>query len=208
LTATLTLHKSIGYRAAMSDPPLDQRLLDATISVLAETGWEGVTLERVAEEAGRSRVTLWRQGVTQDVLLGALLDSLADDFRDSMWPVLTAEGSGRDRLVKGISVLCAVIDRHLPLVLASDTVFHQGDPGTHQIDYLDPFVQFVREGRADGSLRTGGPGAPSAKVDDVAQIVFNSVAWTYTHMRGRHEWSPARSRRLLVDLVLRGIADV
>lgn len=188
----------------MAEPPLDQRLLDATISVLAETGWEGVTLERVAEEAGRSRVTLWRQGVTQDVLLGALLDSLADDFRNAMWPVLTAPGSGRDRLVKGITVLCAVIDRHLPLVLASDTVFHQGDPGTHQINYLEPFLQFVREGRADGSLRSSGP---SNKVDDVAQIVFNSVAWTYTHMRGRHDWSRERARRMLVDLVLRGIAD-
>jgi AcrR family transcriptional regulator len=101
----------------VADPPLDQRLLDATISVLAETGWQGVTLERVVEEAGRSRVTLWRQGVTQDVLLGALLDAVAVDFRDAMWPVSTTEGTGREHLVKAIAVLCEVIDRHLPLVL-------------------------------------------------------------------------------------------
>jgi AcrR family transcriptional regulator len=185
----------------MGDVMLDPRLLDATIAVLAETGWEGVTLERVAEQAGRSRVTLWRQGVTQEVLLGALLDALADDFATTMAPVFTAEGSGRDRLVRAMTALCAVIDRHLPLVLASDTVFHQGDPGTHQIQYLDPFAQFVREGADDGSLH------PHGSLDDVANVAFNSVAWTYTHMRGRHHWSRDRARRTIVDLVLRGVGS-
>ena len=180
--------------------PLDPRLLDATVSVLAETGWEGVTLERVAERAGRSRVTLWRQGVTQEVLLGALLDDLADDFRDTMWPVLTTEGDGRDRLAKGIVALCQVIDRHLPLVLASDTVFHQDQPGTRQVNYLDPFVQFVREGQADGSLHS------ERTTDDVADIVFNAVAWTYAHMRGRHHWARDRAEQMVLGLVLNGVA--
>lgn len=184
----------------MGDAPLDLKLLDATISVLAETGWEGVTLERVAERAGRSRVTLWRQGITQEVLVGALLDALADDFRETMWPVLTAEGDGRERLVKGIAALCQVIDRHLPLVLASDTVFHQDQPGTRQVNYLEPFVRFVRDGAADGSLH------PRGKVDDVADLVFNSVAWTYTHLRGHHRWSRDRAQRMLTDLVLHGVA--
>jgi AcrR family transcriptional regulator len=185
----------------VADAALDPRLLDATIAVLAETGWEGVTLERVAEQAGRSRVTLWRQGVTQDVLLGALLDAVADDFSETMSHVFTSEGSGRDHLVRAMTVLCEVIDRHLPLVLASDTVFHQGDPGTRQVNYLDPFVQFVHEGAADGSLH------PRGSLDDVADIVFNSVAWTYTHMRGRHHWSRDRARRMIIDLVMRGVGQ-
>jgi AcrR family transcriptional regulator len=189
----------------MGDAPRDAKALDATllaatIAVLAETGWEGVTLERVAEQAGRSRVTLWRQGVTRDVLLAALLDDLADDFRAAMWPVLIAEGTGRDRLVKAMTVLCQVIDRHLALVLASDEVFHQGPPGTRVVNYLDPFVRFARDGKADGTLR------PEGKVDDMANLVFNSVAWTYVHMRGRHQWPRARARRLLIELVLGGVA--
>jgi AcrR family transcriptional regulator len=186
----------------MADGPLDPRLLDATIAVLAEAGWGGVTLERVAEEAGRSRVTLWRQGVTQDVLLGALLDALADDYRETMWPVLMMAGTGRERLVEGIGALCEVIERHLPLVLASDTVFHQGEPGTRPVNYLDPFVRFLRDGGTDGTI------ALRQKLDDAASITFNSVAWTYTHMRGHHGWSRDRARRMLVDLVLHGITDV
>ena len=42
----------------MSESQPDPRLLDATISVLAEIGWEGVTLEKVAERAGVGIVTV------------------------------------------------------------------------------------------------------------------------------------------------------
>jgi AcrR family transcriptional regulator len=55
---------------------MDDRLLDAAVAVLDEHGFAGLTLERVAERAGRSRVTLWRQGVTQDALLDGLLARL------------------------------------------------------------------------------------------------------------------------------------
>ena len=47
---------------------VDSRLRDATISVLHERGWDGLTLERVAEVAGRARSTLWRQGLTRAAL--------------------------------------------------------------------------------------------------------------------------------------------
>ncbi len=184
----------------MEPARLDPKLLHATISVLAETGWQGVSLERVAERAGRSRVTLWRQGVTREGLLAALLGAIADDYREAMWPVLTGPGTGRDRLVRAVTALCDVIDRHLPLVLASDTVFHQDQHAESQVAYLDPFVRFLREGAADGSLH------PRGRIDDVADVVFNTVAWTYTHLRGRHHWSRARARRMLLDLVLRGVA--
>src|SRR5437764_12647028 len=101
------------------------RLRDATISVLHERGWDGLTLERVAEVAGRARSTLGRQGLTREALVGALVGELAEDFRHAMYPVLTAGGTGRARLVEGLEALCDVVDRHLPLMLATDEAFHQ-----------------------------------------------------------------------------------
>src|SRR3954451_905240 len=95
---------------------VDETLRTATVAVLAEHGWSGVTLERVAEKVGRSRVTLWRQGLTVESLLNALLDALAEDFRDTMWPVLAASGTGRECLVRSLEALFDVIDRHLPLM--------------------------------------------------------------------------------------------
>src|ERR1700756_3177790 len=95
---------------------IDETLRDATIAVLRERGWDGLTLERVAEAAGRARSTLWRQGLSRDVLIQGLLGELVDDLRVSMFPILTAEGTGREKLERALRALCELADRHLPLL--------------------------------------------------------------------------------------------
>ena len=179
---------------------IDSSLRDATIHVLREQGWDGLTLERVAEVVGRARTTLWRQGITRERLVGSLVAEVATDFRESMFPILTTEGSGADRLRRSLEALCELIDRHLPLFVATDEVFHQDpEPGQHP-DYLRPLVQFLREGEADGSLSL------RAELVETADILFNSVAWTYVHMRGRHEWDVERARATIVDLATSWVA--
>src|ERR1041385_677350 len=96
-------------------PVVDEDLHRATISVLRERGWDGLTLERVAQTSGRARSTLWRQGLTLEVLVSALAGELAADFRATMYPILTGGGTGRDRLERGLAALCELLDRHLPL---------------------------------------------------------------------------------------------
>src|ERR1051325_196732 len=103
---------------------VDDELRRATIAVLHERGWDGLTLERVAEVAGRARSTLWRQGLTRDALSEALVGGLAAGLQAAMSPILTGGGSGRERLEAGLQALCDVIDRHLPLMLANDEAFH------------------------------------------------------------------------------------
>ena len=103
-------------------PPIDEGLRGATIHVLREQGWDGLTLERVADVSGRARSTLWRQGITRERLVGSLVAEVAGDFRETMFPILTSEGSGADRLRRSLEALCELIDRHLPLLLATDDV--------------------------------------------------------------------------------------
>jgi AcrR family transcriptional regulator len=108
---------------ACYDRGVDDRLLDAAVAVLAEHGHAGLTLERVADRAGRSRVTLWRQQVTQEALVDGLLARLTRDFRDAMWPALAEGGTGAERLASALTALCDVADAHLPLLAVSDDVF-------------------------------------------------------------------------------------
>ena len=49
------------------DPVQDARLLAAAARVLEDAGWQGLTVEAVAEAAGLSRVTAWRLGASRDV---------------------------------------------------------------------------------------------------------------------------------------------
>jgi AcrR family transcriptional regulator len=178
---------------------VDAELRQATIAVLGERGFNGLTLERVAEVAGRARSTLWRQGLTREMLVQALVGELADDFQATLFPVLTSEGTGRERLEHGLTELCAVIDRHLHLMLATDEAFHQSPRPGEPPDYLRPFIAFLREGAADGTL------APGDDLIEAADAVFNGVAWPYVHLRGRHEWPADRARRVVIGLVLNGI---
>jgi AcrR family transcriptional regulator len=194
----MTEAKSMRERSgAVVDPELHR----ATIAVLREQGWDGLTLERVAVAAGRARSTLWRQGLTRDVLVGALVGELAADFRETMYPILTTGGTGRDRLEQGLVALCELLDRHLPLMLANDEAFHQDTAPGQPPDYLHPFIQFLREGAADGSL------APGDDVVEAANVAFNAVAWTYVHLRGRHGWPAERTTSCVVDVVLNGLAN-
>jgi AcrR family transcriptional regulator len=187
--------------AAEKHPAVDEELRRATIDVLRERGFAGLTLERVAELGGRARSTLWRQGLSRQVLIGALVGELAEDFRQTMYPILTSGGSGLERLTRGLEALCDLLDRHLPLMLATDEVFHQETAPGVPPDYLHPFIQFLREGGQDGSL-------PEA--DDVvhaADIAFNMTAWPYVHLRGRHEWPAEEAKARVVGVVLHGITS-
>ena len=180
-------------------PAIDEELRRATIEVLRERGWDGLTLERVAEVAGRARSTLWRQGLTRDSLIAALVGELAEDFRSTMYPILTSGGTGRERFSRGLEALCELLDGHLPLMLATDEAFHQKEAPDQPPDYLHPFIQFLREGRQDGSLEVG------EDVVRAADISFNAVAWTFVHLRGRHGWELEEARDQVVGLVLGGI---
>jgi len=179
---------------------VDEELRRATIAVLREQGWDGLTLERVAEAAGRARSTLWRQGMSREVLVSALVGELADDFRASMYPILTAGGTGRERLVLALEALCDLLDRHLPLMLATDEAFHQETAPGQPPDYLHPFIVFLRDGLADGSLTL------ARNEITTADIAFNAVAWPYVHLRGRHDWPAEQARDAVVGVVLNGIA--
>jgi AcrR family transcriptional regulator len=180
---------------------VDAGLRRATIDVLRERGFSGLTLERVAEVGGRARSTLWRQGLSREALIGALVGELAEDFRSTMYPILTSGGTGLERLTWGLEALCDLLDRHLPLMLATDEAFHQGTAPGVPADYLHPFIQFLREGAQDGSL---------PEVDDVvrvADVAFNMAAWPYVHLRGRHGWPAEEAKGWVVAVVLRGLTE-
>lgn len=193
------MNDTVLLRSRRNAAPIERELHDATISVLREHGWSGLTLERVAASAGRARSTLWRQGITRGSLMTAVTRELAADFQASMYPVLTSPGSGRARLLRSLDALCDVLDRHLALMLATDEAFHQETEPGQPPDYLHPFIQFLHEGQADGSL------APGDDVVRTADVVFNAIVWPYAHLRGRHQWTSERARTAIVGLVLNGV---
>lgn len=179
-------------------PVEDERLLVAARRVLADAGWEGMTVEAVAEAAGLSRVTAWRLGASREALVATLLAELDRDYREAMWPVLVGPGNARDRFDAAVDALFDVIDRHLPLLLVSDTIFHRAS--ANRSSFNEPFIRLFRDGIVDQSLPADGDDP-----DESADFVFNALCWPYVHLRGRHGWTPERARRRFHSLIRDGL---
>ncbi len=164
------------------------------------------TLERIAEEAGLSRVTLYRRGVTREAVLSALADGILDEHRRALWPALTARGTGAERLRRALAALCDVAEDSLELLLAlgERVGVGLGEPvpagesaARHAV--AEPLERLLRDGAADGSLR-------ETDARETATALLNLATWTYVHLRAGSRWSARRARRATLELALRGVA--
>ena len=182
----------------------DEHLLQAARRAFATYGYAGSTIERIAAEAGVSRVTLHRRNVTKDGLLAELVAQATEDYRRAMWPALTGVGTGAERLAQALEALCESAEEHMALLIAvrsqSDRVFHREDEGealTRAV-FTEPLEKLLREGITDGSLR-------DVDAVETATVLFNLVGWTYIHLRTGHGWKPERALRATLDPVLHGL---
>jgi AcrR family transcriptional regulator len=181
----------------------EERVLAGARRALARHGLAGATLERIAAEAGVSRVTLHRRGWTLDMLVERLLGRAVDDYRAALWPALTGAGPAAERLEHALGALCEVAERNRDVLLAlgpaGDRLFHEpGDEALTLPAFTEPFERLLRDGAADGTLAAGDP-------RERATVLFNMVGWTYLHLRAGHRWSAARARRATVGVALGGV---
>lgn len=185
----------------------DAQILEAARRAMDRFGWQQTTIERIAREAGISRVTLHRRGLSKKQILGRLAEHAVDRYREAIWPALTASGSGRERLQVALEVICELAEENLNLLLALDaaanaTVFHaSGEPEalTRSV-FTEPLERLLRDGAADGTLRR-------TDFVETATVLFNLVGWTYIHLRSGHGWSPERARSGTLDIAVLGLAD-
>jgi AcrR family transcriptional regulator len=192
----------------VSERVAEEQVLEGARRALARFGPRRATLERIAQEAGVSRVTLHRRGVTREGLLAALAERATEEYRRALWPALTTRGTGRERLERALEAICEVAEANLPLLVAlqaeSDAVFHDEPTGADEeiatgSSFTEPLERLLIDGQADGTLRANDP-------LETATLLFNQVGWTYLHLRSGHRWAPARARRSVVESAMHGIS--
>jgi AcrR family transcriptional regulator len=185
---------------------IDDTVLAAGRRALRRHGWHALTAERIAEEAGISRITLHRRGIRKEDILAALTERAVDAYRAALWPALTSPGTGRERLEQALHALCESAEEHLELLVAlrsqTDAVFHEDEPEevmTRSV-FTEPIERLLRDGIADASLREVEP-------VETATLLFNLVGWTYIHLRTGHRWTPDHARSRTVDIAMQGVAS-
>ena len=149
-------------------------------------------------------MTLHRRGVSRELLLTALGEQLEREYREALWPALTAPGSPLERLELALTSLCKVVDANLELLDAlghaeRDVVFHEARrPALTKQVFTEPVRRLLADGAADGSLAVDDP-------EETATVLFNLVGHTYRHLRSGHGWSAKRTREAVLGLALHGV---
>jgi AcrR family transcriptional regulator len=182
---------------------MNEELLAVATAILNERGWAALSLDAIAERAGVSRATVWRQGLTRTAVEQVLRRRLVVDYQDLLRTPLTSPGSGADRLATALGALCAVAERNLPFLAHTETAFHAPDLDAAglTVDFYGPWLPILEAAVADGSLEP--PEQPMAFV----AALTNMVVLTYVHLRTYHTgygWTPERTAAVTVDLVSRG----
>lgn len=190
-----------GTRSSRHPDPL---ILDAAREAVVKYGYAGLSLERIAAEAGLSRVTLHRRGFTTDEIFDQLVERGMTEQREALWPVLAAEGSGAERLRLALVAIIGRCEEDLDLLLAisaqTDARRHlDGGPAATRRRMssagrvlVDPLQVLVREGVADGSLRAVDP-----ELEGVLLLV--SVPATYVRLRTAFGMSARRAQETVID---------
>jgi AcrR family transcriptional regulator len=185
---------------------IDDGLLAGAHRAIERYGYQQATLERIATEAGVSRMTLHRRGITRDGLLSALAERLETAYRSAMWPALTARGSGRERLEQALAGYCEAVEANLEVLAAlaeadHNAIFHEGGPrGLTRPAFTEPIRRLLDDGVADGSLVADDPA-------ETATLLLNLVSWTYRHLRRGHGWAADRARDGVLRIALDGVAS-
>lgn len=185
--------------------PTEQRVVVGARRAIELHGWQGATLARIAEEAGLSRMTLYRRGLGREEILVLLVEDYERDFRESLAPAVRGRGNGLERLRRALLSVCRVTERHLSFLRGLDEetdqrFFHERAAEVRSRHaYVSPFEQVLEQGMRDGSIRP-------VDVREASTLLVNAVDRTYRHLRIAHGWPPARARRALLDLLARGVA--
>ncbi len=67
-------------RGRPRDPEVDQAILQTTLKLLTEYGYAGLSVERVAAEAGVGKTTIYRRYATKEELVAAAVGALKDEL--------------------------------------------------------------------------------------------------------------------------------
>jgi AcrR family transcriptional regulator len=173
-------------------------ILEATLQLLAEKGFRGMSMDAVATRAGVSKATIYRRWKSKEELIAALLDAMADvvrvvdtgdPFEDLMTTSRTAaaEGETLARLIPALQAE-ALVNPELDALFRHKLLERR----------REQLQAFVRNAIATGHIRD------DVDVEFVADVMFGTVVMRANILGGTLKHLVEDNAQLL-DLLIEGI---
>jgi AcrR family transcriptional regulator len=177
----------------------DDAIVDATLDLLAEQGYDRLAIDAVATRAGVARATVYRRWPSKEALVTDAVARRTDPFPDE------ASGTIRDRLVSILEGILAVsrtgAGRLLPCMVGA-TATNPKLAEHYRERILEPrrarMRHLVRTAVAQGELSRG------VDVDDAIDLLLGAMLYriVFAGPDAVDDAEPAR----LVDAALKGLA--
>jgi AcrR family transcriptional regulator len=182
------------------------RVLEATLEVLLERGYSGLTTTRVAERAGVSRGAQLHQYPTKEALVVAAVEHVTRVWGEELRRQATALPAGGDRLLRVHELLWSALSGDLFYSALELWVAGRTDPVLRET--LLPFERtFIRETRAL-VVEMYGPGfASRPRAREAIDLVMHTMRGAALALVLRPERSAVVDLRLLTDIVVGLLAD-
>lgn len=153
-------------------------LLEAT-KQFAARGYEGTSIQQIAEVVGITRPTLVYHFGSKDQLRREVLDQLLAHWKDDLPRVLAAATTGSDRFRSALGVLVAFFraDPDRARLLSREMLDRPEEMTTLFAEHLQPWTalltDFIQRGQHEGRLRDVDP---EAYVLTILHAVIGTVA--------------------------------
>src|SRR3954465_15488575 len=189
----------------MTDTEVSREVPAAGKRLAPRRGPPAPSMADIAEEAGITRVTLYRRGETRPAIVAALRDELLREERELLLPLLAAGGDAGTRLTGVLEGVCETTESRADLLAGLDdaalnAIWHdEGPDALTRSEFIAPIVRLLRDGELDGSLRT----FPDPRL--AATVLYTQVTYTYLHLRREHGWTAEDTTAAVIGLAVGGL---
>lgn len=179
-----------------------QRILDAALDAFGESGYDRMTLDRVAELAGCSRVAIYQYVSGKEELFRVLAAQAAT----LMWAALealdsvTPDGAGHAALLAYIGRLADIADRYGPIIGAFDAAVQDDD------SLLDGATSIVTGGAGRLAARVVGSDLPARLLGPTVELLNTGAVHALCRLAVLRTASPEHYGRERVDRALTDVA--
>lgn len=179
-----------------------QRLLDAALEAFGESGYDRASLDRIAELAGCSRVTVYQYFSGKDELFRSLATQVANQMGAALevMDTVTPDATGRDALLAYFSRLADIEARYEPILRAF------GAAAANDASLVDSAVAITRRSVGPFEARVVGTDLPRRLLDPIVELLGTGVIATLSRMSILRAAAPECYGRERVDAALADVA--
>ncbi len=177
----------------------DRAIIQATLRLLSERGYAGMSIERVAAEAGVGKTTIYRRYPTKEELAASAMSSLVQEASS---PPET--GSARTDLIEMMAQIFTIFTRG-PAFAMIGALLVEERRNPELLELFRQRIIFPRREQAMAVLRRGvqrGELRPDADLEVAVEAIVGSLF--ARHIMGRPESAEHFERT--VDVVWKGLA--